>query len=574
MTEGRRTGWKLVESARKNAPGRFRRRYKRSHGAKNTPGTRIDQTLVQSAARPRRSHPEVNPALKQRATASQGSRRASKEAPKQRAAARRASRAQTRRRRRDADARGLHRSDLGFRIALAARDDGAGVAHGAALGRRAARDEAGHRLLTALLGFVDQELGGVFFSRAADFADHDDRLGFIVGEEHFQHVDELGALDRIAADTDSSRLAEAFVRGLEHCLIGQGAGTRYDTHLALLEDVARHDADLALVRGQDARAVRAEQARLRAVQTRLDAHHVLHRNAFGDAGDEGDLGLDGLDDGVGRACRRDVDDGGVGAGALLAFGDRGEDRQAFAVRAGPGLAALGRVHAADHLGAVIGQGLFGVEAAGLAGQALNQDLGVLIDEDGHVSDLLAQLGVRAFQTHDQRHLQAHFLHRSDDALGDDVALHDAAEDVDEDALDLRVSGDDLEGRRDLVLAGAAADVAEVGGLFAVQLDDVHRRHSQAGAVDHAADVAVQRHVGEIPLRGLDLLGVFFGLIAQGADVFVAVQGVAVEADLGVQNAQMAVFHDDQRVDLEHVHVLLDEGLVQDREQRLAVFGGV
>ncbi len=37
---------------------------------------------------------------------------------------------------------------------------------------------------------------------------------------------------------------------------------------------------------------------------------------------------------------------------------------------------------------------------------------------------------------------------------------------------------------------------------------------------------------------------------------------------------MAVLHDDQRVDLEHVHVLLDEGLVQDREQRLAVFGGV
>jgi len=70
------------------------------------------------------------------------------------------------------------------------------------------------------------------------------------------------------------------------------------------------------------------------------------------------------------------------------------------------------------------------------------------------------------------------------------------------------------------------------------------------------------------------LASFFGLIAQGADVFVAVQGVAVEADLGVQNAQMAVLHDDQRVDLEHVHVLLDEGLVQDREQRLAVFGGI
>ncbi|MNY14753.1 hypothetical protein D3C86_1479410 [compost metagenome] len=53
------------------------------------------------------------------------------------------------------------------------------------------------------------------------------------------------------------------------------------------------------------------------------------------------------------------------------------------MRAGPVRAALGRVHAGDHLGAVVGQGLFGVEAAGLAGQALHDDLGVLVDENGH-----------------------------------------------------------------------------------------------------------------------------------------------------------------------------------------------
>ncbi|MNY11144.1 hypothetical protein D3C86_1441570 [compost metagenome] len=52
------------------------------------------------------------------------------------------------------------------------------------------------------------------------------------------------------------------------------------------------------------------------------------------------------------------------------------------------------------------------------------------------------------------------------------------------------------------------------------------------------------------------------------------QGVAVERHLGVQNAQAAVFHDDQRVHFQHGHVLLDEGFVQGREQRLAVFTGV
>ena len=33
---------------------------------------------------------------------------------------------------------------------------------------------------------------------------------------------------------------------------------------------------------------------------------------------------------------------------------------------------------------------------------------------------------------------------------DDVAFHDAAENVDQDALHLRIGGDDLEGRRDLL----------------------------------------------------------------------------------------------------------------------------
>ena len=76
----------------------------------------------------------------------------------------------------------------------------------------------------------------------------------------------------------------------------------------------------------------------------------------------------------------------------------------------------------------------------------------------------------------------------DHALGDDVAAHDAAEDVDQDALHVRVGEDDLERGRHLLLGGAAADVEEVGGLRAVELDDVHGGHGEAGAVDHAADL--------------------------------------------------------------------------------------
>src|SRR5690606_19373625 len=47
--------------------------------------------------------------------------------------------------------------------------------------------------------------------------------------------------------------------------------------------------------------------------------------------------------------------------------------------------------------------------------------------------------------------------------------------------------------------------------------------------------------------------------------------VVVEADLGVENAQVTVGHDDQRVHFEKAHVLVGEGLVEDREEALAVF---
>ncbi len=65
-----------------------------------------------------------------------------------------------------------------------------------------------------------------FLGVAADLADHDDRLGRVVGEEQLEHVDEVGAVDRIAADADRGGLAEAGVGGLEHRFIGKRARAR------------------------------------------------------------------------------------------------------------------------------------------------------------------------------------------------------------------------------------------------------------------------------------------------------------------------------------------------------------
>ena len=172
--------------------------------------------------------------------------------------------------------------------------------------------------LRPLLASSLMNCGRVLLGRAADLADHDDRLGLRVGEEHLEHVDELGALDRIAADADRGGLAEARVGGLEHRLVG--SVPERDTMptvpgLKMLPGMMPILHSPAVI---DARAVRPDQARLRAVERALDLDHVEHRDALGDADDERDLGVDRLADGVGGDRRRHVDHGGVGAGLRLA----------------------------------------------------------------------------------------------------------------------------------------------------------------------------------------------------------------------------------------------------------------
>jgi len=108
--------------------------------------------------------------------------------------------AQTRRRWCDLDASGFHGRNFAFRITPAAGNDGTGMTHAAAGRRGAAGNESDHGLLAATFGFIGKELSGVLFGRATNLADHDDRFGRLVGQKHRQHVDELGALDRVAAD--------------------------------------------------------------------------------------------------------------------------------------------------------------------------------------------------------------------------------------------------------------------------------------------------------------------------------------------------------------------------------------
>src|SRR5690606_4113160 len=152
------------------------------------------------------------------------------------------------------------------------------------------------------------------------------------------------------------------------------------------------------------------------------------------------------------------------------------------------------------------------------------------------------------------------------------AVRAAAGDVDQGALHVGIVEDDLEGRSDLRLGGATADVEEVGGLAAVQLDDVHGGHGQAGAVDEAGDVAVEADVVEAELTGGHLARILLGRVAHGDDVLLAVQRVVVEVELGVEGDHLVVAGDGQRIDFDERAVALQVE-VPEREEELGRLGG-
>ena len=124
----------------------------------------------------------------------------------------------------------------------------------------------------------------------------------------------LGADDRVAADAHAGALADAARGERVDDLVGQRAGARDDAHRAGRGDVAGHDAHPGLAGREQAGTVGADQPASRClIQIGADADHVQHGDALGDADDQRDAGVGGLEDRVGGEASRDVDDRGVGA---------------------------------------------------------------------------------------------------------------------------------------------------------------------------------------------------------------------------------------------------------------------
>ncbi len=222
---------------------------------------------------------------------------------------------------------------------------------------------------------------------------------------------------------------------------------------------------LRLARRDEPRAVRAEQARALLLHERIDARHVEHRHAFGDADDELDARVGRFHDRVGREHRRHVDDATCSRPSPA-------PRRATVLKIGtlssnfwPPLPGVTPATTFVPYSIIC----LRVERAVAAGDALHDERRVLVDEDAHAAfppfasatafftassmsdDAEKPFSCRIFIAISSLvpvrrmtigTLSGFCFRRRHDAVGDVIGARDAAEDVEQDRLHVRVGRDD------------------------------------------------------------------------------------------------------------------------------------
>lgn len=170
--------------------------------------------------------------------------------------------------------------------------------------------------------------------------------------------------------------------------------------------------------------------------------------------------------------------------------------------------------------------------------------------------------VGTLKTGNDGDLEVERLDGVDETGGNVVAADDATENVDKDGSDLGVASDEFESLTDGLGSGTPTDVEEVGGLAAVQLDNVHGGHGKTSTVDEAANVAVKLDKVQAALGSADLVSVFLGRVAHLENILLAEVGVVVKAKLGVHAQDLVVRGLGEGVDLDLGSVLFAEDFVE------------
>jgi len=175
------------------------------------------------------------------------------------------------------------------------------------------RGAAGDKGRDRLFHVVADPYGGFFLRSSSYLTDEEYPFGFRVIIEKAKGVQKIHADNRIPADADAGSLAETGDRKLFDRFIGKGAAAGDDPYPSLQVDVARHDADFAFSRRDDAGTVGAYHHHPGFPQRPLYEDHVPHRDTFGDAHRKSQSRRRGFQHRIRSARRRDEDKGDVGA---------------------------------------------------------------------------------------------------------------------------------------------------------------------------------------------------------------------------------------------------------------------
>src|SRR5690606_26084431 len=92
----------------------------------------------------------------------------------------------------------------------------------------------------------------------------------------------------------------------------------------------------------------------------------------------------------------------------------------------------------------------------------------------------------------------------------------------------------------------------------VVVDDVERRHGEAGAVHHASDRAIELDVAEAVARGAELGRILLGRVAIRLEIAVAIESVVIEGELRVERDDLVGRREDERIDLREARVRVEK----------------
>ena len=150
-------------------------------------------------------------------------------------------------------------------------------------------------------------------------------------------------------------------------------------------NVTGHDPDFAFAGRNNTWTIWTDKPRRFVEEIFFNFHHIERGNSLSNTNDDGDTCASGFHDRVRRECGWYVNDRGVSASLFHRVGDSIENRNALVLRS-----AFAGSNATDNLRSVLDH-LFGVEGSFFAGDTLNYQTRIFIDENTQRSMLLMLL---------------------------------------------------------------------------------------------------------------------------------------------------------------------------------------